>query len=288
MSIKVVHPSAELADFVDSLGVYEIGIPSNHIFLPGLIGLNPCEFEVTIDGVTHREPVMFCAIADPASTPIAIERGPVFYARMRGGGFDRLLDIDPLEGSGVTVPDRTRHQALIELGRIASRQPDDWEATLLALDRYFSSLIASAKPKGLAERYVCYVREKAGDLTIAEAVTRLACSARTLERACRQRYGRSPKRIARSYRAAATFMRELDSGERPETDPDFAYADLPHYSNDLRDITGLTRTEHLLQAERDRSLPLEHRWIDGRIASSEADMADWRKEQRDRIDAAFS
>lgn len=278
MAIKQCLAHEDLAEFVESYGVYEVAIPENHVSATGLIGFNPKRARVWIDGTRMDVPILFCAIRDPAQFAFRNDAGPIYFVRIRTGGFDRLLHIDPLDGMGLTVPDPDRHEAIFRLAAAVESNSTDPFAAFDALGEALRGMIANAKPTGLAEQFVTLLRRPGVLPSIAEAAEALGSSVRTLERVCRARYGRSPKRIVLGYRAVETLLRERDEGGRPELHPDFAYADLAHYANDLRKISGLTRTQNFAQMERDRDLPMQRCWPGGRIASDDADLEEWSDE----------
>lgn len=288
MPLLLALPHEELAEFVDSYGTYDEAVPANHIFVANLIAFNPLGAPIELDGQRREERTLFCITHDPSQVEYRHGEGAIFFIRMRGGGFDRLLHIDPADGAGIRAPDAQRHAILLELEAAVAEAVPSPEAVFAAFDRVLRALVPAAKPPGLAQRYFELVAGRGGDVTIAGATELLGCTSRTLERACKRRFGRSPKRLARGYRAATTFFREWEEGGRPETSAEFAYADLAHYANDLRDLTGLTRREHFRQIDFDESLPLVRVWPGGHHAVGEEDNTRWVEEYRRRARDGFS
>lgn len=285
MALLQALPHEDLAEYVDSYGTYDEAVPANNIFVSNLIAFNPHGSPIRVAGALRPEKALFCITHDPAQVEYERGDGAVFFVRMRGGAFDRLLHIDPADGVGIVAPDPVRHRSIIALLDALMAALPSPEAVFAGFDEVLRRLVPDAKPPGLADRFFRLLARHDGDVTIANATEELGCTTRTLERACHARFGRPPKRLARGYRAASTFMRELREGGRPELSGEFAYADLSHYSNDLREITGLTRSDHFRQSTFDGSLPLVLVWPDGRHATSPEDAARWQEEYRRRADA---
>ncbi|MGB3806419.1 MAG: hypothetical protein WA936_04405 [Erythrobacter sp.] len=288
MALLLALPHEDTYKFIDSYGTYDDTVPENNLFVSNLIAFNPSGASIRIDGAARAEKVLFCVTHEPAQVRYEGGVGTIFFIRLRGGAFDRLLHIDPADGATIVSPDPERHGIILDLASALEVAMPSPASVFAAFDRILCSATRSAKPTGLAERYYRIVCHREGDISIAETVGELGCTIRTLERACRKRFGRTPKRIARGYRAAATYMRELREGGRPELSGKFAFADLAHYANDIRELTGLTRTDHFRQTAFDASLALTRVWPDASQATTEDSVARWNAEYRRRAHAAFA
>lgn len=266
-----------LAGLVETLGVFTAPIDPNLTIIANVITFNPKGTELRLDDRPLGTGTFFCITADPPIRSYEKGIGEVFVLRLFPGAMNRLLGIDPRVYRGVHRSEPERHPKLAQLEDAFTKEICNPLDQVSALERRLIALLDDCEPEGLPERFVALISAREGNIQIAEAAAELEVSVRTLERQCRKRFGRTPKRIARGYRAARTWMREEASGERPETMPDFTFSDLPHYARELRRVSGLTRSEHREQHERDLILPYDRLWTDGRKALTEREILEWRR-----------
>ena len=271
-------PDERLARFAHSYFWYEKPIAELATVLANVIAFSHGDTQVRVEGELLPGGMTFCAVHEPAVVSYSKGPGALFAIRLLPGALDRLFHIDPREGRGVTVV-RDSDVDLKTLRDALRRAPQEAAAQFAAADRALVDLLPQAKPRNVADRYIDLLvqNDPAGDLV--EIASRLGCSLRTLERACAARFARSPKRILRGIRAAHTFNLEQRTGERPETMAQFAYADLAHYANDLRKITGRSRTQHSRETRREKERQVTRLWPDGTIARTAEDRRHWEEEQ---------
>ena len=258
------QPDQRLAEFVDTYFWFEKPLEDMATVLPNLLALPSGETWVSIEGRTVPEGLIYCAVHDPAVVRYSKSAGPLFAIRLLPGAFDRLFHKDPREAVGVT-PLGEGESRIASLRDALVAAPYNAAAQFAAANRALLALLPTSRPPNLADRFVELLL--AADIAeMSRVAEMLGCSLRTLERACAARFARTPKRIARGIRVGRTFLREEESGERPETMVDFPFADLAHYANDLRRLTGRNRTQHAQEGERERMREVTRLWSDGSIA----------------------
>ena len=286
MQIPIRMCDARLADFIDVYGHWSMPMENITTFAAGLIAFNLSGARVEVEGGRRTEPVLMGIANDPVYIRYSIGWGDIVSLRVTGGAYDRLFGIDPGAETRIVGMDRDRHPkiaAVYDRLKAADCTPENWFA---AMDAALLELLPDAKPPGLVGEMVILVRASDRELGVAEIAERLGCTIRTLERACKRRYGRTPKRILRAHRLYRTRMLENSIDSRIELEPDFAYADLPHYLNEIRRIYGLNRGQLKDDSLLGHDFPYRYLWPDGRQVESEEEMEAWHAEMRRRI-AAF-
>ena len=283
MQIPIRMCDARLADFVDVYGHWPMPMEDISTFAAGLIAFNLSGEPIIIDGKRHTEPVLMGIANDPAYISYTISGGNIVSLRVTAGAYDRLFDVDPSAQQGIVAMDRTQHpKVAMVYDRVAAApaHPDGWFA---ALDSALLELLPEATDPGLMGEMVELVRHSDREWTVAEVADELGCSVRTLERACKRRYGRSPKRMLRAQRLRRTRMLEDTIDSRIELEPDFAYADLPHYLNDIRRLLGLSRAQLSDDALMGQDFPYRYLWPNGQVADTPEDLEAWKAEMDRRI-----
>lgn len=275
-------PDERLARLAYCYFWYEKPLEDLQVNLNNIVAFNLARTSLSIDGAQIAAETIYSARADPALVPYAKGPGPLVAVRLMPGAFDRLLHIDPRNSVGFTElrPADTRLAFIRDRLRDAAMTPRDQFATL---DAALLALLDTTKPDGLAGQFFDLVQARRGVISVAEVADELGCSVRSIERACAARYGRTPKRLLRSVRAASTLAAEEPVRSRPETMADFAYADLPHYANEVRRLSGLSRTEHFAYFDREEQRRVVRVWPDGSIAEGAEERAAWRNELTHRI-----
>ena len=283
MPIPIRMCDERLAGLVDVYGHWHLPMKDISTYAPGLIAFNLSGALLEVDGVRRTEPVIMGIANDPTTVRFTIGGGDIVSLRVTGGAFDRLFDIDPSAENGVVPLDRQFHPRIAMVyDKLAAAKPtpESWFETL---DAALLELLPDAKPPGLVGDMLSLVHSSERELGVAETADRLGCTVRTLERACKRRYGRTPKRLLRAHRLYRTRLLEDTIDERIELQPDFAYADLPHYLNEMRRIFGLNRGQM-----KDRSLfgddyPYRYLWPDGSEAETDDELEAWHAEMQRRI-----
>lgn len=271
-----------LAANVSTYGQMTLPYLDGYVSVPGLMAFNLDGARVVLDGIERCETALFCVLHDPAQLSLSKGAGAIVTVRLCVGGFNRLFGIQPDSANYIRRVDRALHPVMASIEDALRAADPVPRARFAALDKAFLEIAKNAKTPGLAERFYRLVFDDEADLSIVEAADRLNCTQRTLERACRKRFGRTPKRIARGLKAVRTWRREVETGERPEAMPDFKFADLPHYAREIRQISGLTRTENRHRMEVENERPSVLLWPDGRQAEGKQDIAAWNSETHAR------
>lgn len=283
MSIALALPDERLIGLVDSYGFYAVPLKEERTIATGLVAFNISDTAITVDGERRDERILMGLPQDPVFIRYETGAGPITTMRLSYGTYDRVLGIDLTREAGVVGISPERHKILASIGEKLRSAPHEPLAQFAALDRAMLELLPTAKPPGLAERFLHYCMGQDGDITIGEAVEDLGCTFRSLERACRARLGRTPKRIARGVRVARTYFRSRDEDIRPELMADFPFADLPHFLNEMRRITGMNRRDHTAQLNTENAQPHRYYWLDGREAVEVEDRERWLGERRRRM-----
>lgn len=275
MQILIRMPDERLTTFADVYGHWPLPMENISTFCPGLIAFNLSGAHVEIDGQTRPEPVLMGIANNPTYINYTISGGDIVTLRCPTSAYDRLFDIDPSVEGGIVAMDPQRHPkvaSVYEHLKAAPRNPRSW---FDALDQALLALVPDAKPMGLPGRMVQLLVSSSSDLTVAEVAEELGCTIRTLERACKRRFGMTPKRLLRGQRLARTLQSERLSDERVELMPDFAYADLPHYLNEIRRVTGLNRSQLGDEKLLGQDFPYVYLWPDGSRVDTQEDFRAW-------------
>ncbi|MEE4201858.1 AraC family transcriptional regulator [Erythrobacter sp.] len=282
MSIALALPDEKLAGLVESYGFFAMELRDQMTVGAGLVAFNISDTQIEVDGVRRDASALFGVNTDPVFVRYSLGSDPVLTMRVAPGAYDRMLGIDMQREAGVVDVDPKRHPILAGIDRTLRAAPKDAVSQFRALDTALLDCLPAAAPAGLAERFWHYALAREGDVIIAEAADDLGCTTRSLERACAKRLGRTPKRIARGIRVARTHWRAAETSERPELSADFAYADLPHYLNEMRRITGMNRREFSRSYEAELALPYRYFWPDGREATGDEEKTSWLAERERR------
>lgn len=265
-----ILPHKRLAGLVYCYFWYELPLDTMHVNINNLLAFNFAGTHLKIDGQNYDADTIYSAFRDPSQVPYVKGEGPILAVRFIPGAFDRLLHVDPRECRGLTTL-QFSHARISELRERLLSVDSGREAQVRILDETLIEFARDLKPAGLAEAYFEYLRDHHGDVSIAEAADALATNTRALERACAARFAMPPKRLARSVRAGAMITRDIADGGRPELHPEFPYADLPHYLNELRKLSGLSRSGNIEQYHINAARGVTWIFADGRIVGSDAE-----------------
>ena len=284
MQIPIRMCDARLSDFIDVYGYWHLPMENIATFAPGLIAFNLSGAHIEVDGKVRTEPVLMGIANEPMSISFTIGGGDIVSLRITSHAYDRLFHIDPSEETGTVGLDWEKHPriaAIYERLKAVPANPESWFATL---DEALLKLLPEAKPVGMLGEMIRMVRSTDRNWTVAEVARELGCSPRTLERACKLRYGRSPKTLLRGLRLFRTRSIEEKRDERIELQPEFTYADLPHYLNELRKLFGLNRKQMGEDALFGNDFPYSYIWPDGTIAETAEELEAWHAEMERRIE----
>lgn len=282
MSIALALPDERLIGLVESYGFFALPLREERTIATGLVAFNISGTTITVDGKARKERTLMGLPQDPVFIRYETGSGPIMTMRLSYGTFDRALGIDLTREAGVVGIDPDRHKILASVDQQLRSVPQEPLPQFAALDNAMLDLLPAAKPPGLGERFLRFCMEQDGDITIGEAVEFLGCTARSLERVCRARFGRTPKRIARGIRVARTYFRSRDEDTRPELMTDFPFADLPHFLNEMRRITGMNRRDYVAHSSSENALPYRYYWPDGSEAIGEEAQERWFLERQRR------
>lgn len=271
-------PDARLATDVQYYFDYRQPVKSAHVAVANLLVFPTKGSALKLDGMRRPEAALFCICNDPAVLPYAKGKGSLVGVRFAYGAIHRLFALDASKHRGIFAVDPRRHPEMAAMIDRLAEVGDDAEHRFAALTEALLPLVNSRRPPGFAERFMQLVIENGGDVAIAEATTKLGCSQRTLERDCQRRFGRTPKRLARGWRASFTWTLEQRRGERAETMPEFSFADLPHYLRELRQISGLSRSAHRSESSGFDEGEVVRLWADGRRIQGAEELSRWRAE----------
>ncbi len=173
--------------------------------------------------------------------------GEVILVDLRVGALYRLFGLDGAQFRGPIV--EVEPHRFPQFGSICAAleaAPKTVEGRVMALDRALLSLAKNARPYGTGEKFQFVADFTKGTIRVDDAATRLGVSVRTLERDCRMRFGRTPKRILRGWRIAHAMSTSYSSGAPVrwrETDPGANYSDQSHFLRDHRELGGMNPTE---------------------------------------------
>lgn len=285
MDIQLRMCDPRLVGFIDHYGHWPVPMENIATFAPGLIAFNLSGAKIEVDGTPRSEPVLMGLATDPTHIHYSISGGQILTARLFPNAFDRLLHLDMTRETGVVGLDPKHHPKIAVIHERLQAAPAKPQAWFDVLDRAFLELLDDVKPIGLVGRLIDVMIASERNWTVSELAEALGCSPRTLERACRQRYGRTPQRLLRADRIRRARKLEQDGTGRIELEHDFPFADLPHYLNELRKTVGLTRTEIKDSANFGMDFSYRRLWPDGRVAETPEDEELWHAEMQRRYEA---
>ncbi len=220
------------------------GIP----FYPsGMIAFNTGRVPIRLGGADYTGPCLLCMAAEPAMMTVEKKEGEVVMALMRAGAFYRLLGLDGAEhGGGILAAQPDRFPSLYGILDALDRAPKSIARRIAVLDDAFLPLAENADPPGLGEKFRFVADWTKGNIRVEDAAEKLGVSVRTLERECRRRFARTPKRILRGFRIfhAMSPVKGQDGPVRWNAlDPDASYSDQSHFLREHRALSGLNPTE---------------------------------------------
>lgn len=234
---------------------------------------------LSIDGAVRDDPWMFSTGLDRA---LWIEKGPgqVLLVKFMRGALYRLFGICGDETFGrVIAADPARFPGLAAMDAALRAAPPQPAQQAAALDTAVRPWAQQAVPEGPAEAFRYLAHQRRGAIRVAKGAALLGIAPRTLERHCRQRFGRSPAQVIRLVRYAAALTPQLEHGTPgwrgvPSEVP---YADQSHFLRDARQLVGQPPSRWPGPAR-----PIEAHFhargamVDGHDINAEQAAADWR------------
>lgn len=195
---------------------------------------------LVIDGVERREPWLFTTGFDRA---FWVEKGAgaVMLVKFMRGALYRLFVIRGDETHGHVIgADAARFPGLAALDAALRAAPASPVSQAKALDEALRPHAAAALPEGPAEAFRYLAQRRFGALRVAEGAALVGVTARTLERHCRQRFGRTPAQIIRAVRYSAALIPQIEHGTPGwrGVPPEVPYADQSHFLRDARELVG--------------------------------------------------
>ncbi|MGI8943292.1 MAG: helix-turn-helix domain-containing protein [Qipengyuania sp.] len=213
----------------------------------GMIAFNMGKVPIRLDGESYADPCLFCLAVDPAMMTVNKEEGEVVIVNLRAGAFFRLLGLDGTKHEGrIVAADIDRYPALFGILDALNQAPKSVPARIAALDGGFLPLAEQAEAPGLGEKFRFMADWTKGNIRVGKAAEKLGVSVRTLERECRRRFARTPKRILRGFRISHAMAPANSQGESVRwnaLDPGALYSDQSHFLREHRALSGLNPTE---------------------------------------------
>lgn len=219
--------------------------PPQPFFASSTLAFNTGRASIKLDGRPYSAACVFCVSSEPTMRLMEKGEGEVILVDLRVGALYRLFGVDGAQfrGSIVEVEPR-RFPQLESIYASLETAPKTIEGRVTALDRALLSLAKNARPYGTGEKFQFVADLTKGAIRVDDAAKRLGVSVRTLERDCRMRFGRTPKRILRGWRIAHAMSTSNGGPVRwMETDPDANYSDQSHFLRDYRELGGMNPTE---------------------------------------------
>ncbi|WP_341716369.1 helix-turn-helix domain-containing protein [Micromonospora sp. FIMYZ51] len=186
-------------------------------------------------------------VTGPRSSPLVCEQtawGDGVCVGLTPAGAIALLGVPMAEltGSTLRLADLLGHREVELVERL--REAPDRQAWFGVLDAYLTARLAvDRRPDGLTMRAWWRLQRSASRLPISTVAGELGIGRRSLELRFQRQIGLSPGtvvRIARFQRAVHMLTR---SAGLLRTAVDCGYADQPHFTREIRAMSGLTPTE---------------------------------------------
>lgn len=221
--------------------------PPQPFFASSKLAFNPGRASIKLDGKPYLAACLFCVSSDPTMRLMEKGEGEVILIDLRVGALYRLFGLDGTQYGGpiVEVEPHTLPQ-FHSICAALEAAPRTVEGRVAALDGALLSLAKNARPYGTGEKFQFVADVTKGTIRVKDAAERLGVTVRTLERDCRTRFGRTPKRILRGWRIAHA-MSTANSNDGPvqwiATDPGANYSDQSHFLRDHRELGGMNPTK---------------------------------------------
>lgn len=210
----------------------------------GRLAFNLGGAEIRLDGKAYSARCLFCITDDANMHLLEMGAGEIVVIDFRDGAFHRLFGLDGGEyGGSVVEASRNRFPQFNVISDALDAAPPTLQGRVEALDQALQTLLETARSHGLGDKLRFIALHTKGEIRVEDAAHRLGVSVRTLERECRMRFGRTPKRLLRLHRMRAAMI-NLDSELPPPAWADFDgahfYCDQAHFLRDSRDFGGMT------------------------------------------------
>lgn len=194
----------------------------------------------SIDGEERPEPWLFATNFARAHW-IEKGAGTMVMVKFARGALYRLFGIDGDASYGrVHGADAARYPGLAAVDATLRAAGPALAARIAALDAALLPYARVAAAEGPAEAFRYLAQRRHGAVRVAEAARALGVTPRTLERHCRQRFGRTPAQLIRAVRYTAALVPQMD-GRTPGwrgVPADVPYADQSHFLRDARQLVG--------------------------------------------------
>lgn len=244
MTNHICLPDPRLIAEVDSYTIAYDASPSIPYYPASRLAFNLGGADIQLDGQRYTAPILFCISDDANMRTLDHGPGEIVIIHFQGGAFYRLFGLDAGEHGGTVI--EAGHNQFNEFNglshALAAASPT-LKGRVETLDQVLLTLIDTARPYGLGEKFRFMALHSKGEMRVEDAARRLGVSVRTLERDCRKRFGRTPKRIMRGYRlhaALVDFDRDHPLPRWADFDGAQLYSDQSHFLRDSRDIGGMT------------------------------------------------
>lgn len=222
-------------------------IPPRPFFASSTLAFNTGRASIKFDGSSYSAACLFCVASDPTMRILQKGEGESIVVDVRPGALYRLFGLDGARYGGPIVeagPNSFREFNAISAAFDATSKT--LEGRIAVLDGALLSLAENARPYGIGEKFQFVADLTKGNIRVDDAAERLGVSVRTLERDCRIRFGRTPKRILRGWRIYHAML-TAHSDDGPvrwnATDPGANYSDQSHFLRDHRELGGMNPTE---------------------------------------------
>ena len=223
--------------------VSELAFPSARFLRQNVLCFCLDEDAITLDGTSPPGPILGNSFN---SLPQQYDKhhGTIVLVQLYGGAWWRLMGIDPARFDAITPLGNTDCEGLEAVLEDLRNLRGNYAGIAARLDRFFTGLLETARPRGLAERVRAEIALDL-DASIAEVAARIGCSERQAQRTLRKTYGVSPSRLKRIFR----LTRSRNQGRGVEIDwshvpPDVNYADQSHWIREFRKLNGITPSEY--------------------------------------------
>lgn len=222
-------------------------IPHQPFFASSTFAFNTGGASIKLEGRYYTGDSLFCFSSEPNMQILQKGEGEVILVDVRLGALYRLFGFDGAQYSGSIVEaDPIRFPQLTAISEKLDTALKTLDSRVAVLNETLIALAEKGRPYGIGEKFQFIADLTKGNIRVDAAAERLCVSTRTLERDCRRRFGRTPKRILRGWRishALSTADSDVGPVRWTATDPDANYSDQAHFLRDHREIGGLNPTE---------------------------------------------
>ena len=223
--------------------VSELAFPSARFLRQNVLCFCLDEDAISLDGQSPPGPIIGNSFN---SLPQQYDKheGTIVLVQLYGGAWWRLMGIDPARFDVIKPLGDADCEGLEAVLEALRNLRGDYAGIAARLDRFFTGLLETAKPRGLAERVRAEIALDLG-ASVAEIADRIGCSERQAQRALRKTYGVSPSHLKRIFKLTKSRTQgrglEIDWLHVPA---DVHYADQSHWIKEFRKLQGITPSEY--------------------------------------------